>query len=103
MHTCPNSASTNGSALVQYMAATAFVYSLHKAGKEGKSARLLWMGLPTRAEVKPFVDVGWKLLSRTLFKMIAYAAITAAATKLETNVVASHQVRSRFAAQCARA
>jgi hypothetical protein len=51
------------------------------------------MGLPSLADLVPFVDVGWKLLTRTLFKMAAFASISSVATTLPESAVASHQVR----------
>lgn len=78
--------------VVQYATAVVFLHALHRQGSAPLGVKLVWSGLPTLADMAPFWDVGWKLLTRTLFKMAAFASITMAATTLSTNDAASHQV-----------
>ena len=61
-------------------------------GRVGKSVPIKWMGLPTVAQLQPFVGMASVLLSRTVFSMAAFTAITAAATARGTAAAATHQV-----------
>jgi hypothetical protein len=79
---------------VQYASAAAFLRALHTCGACGKGIRLVWAGVPRLQDLEPFLDVGWKLLTRTVFKMAAFASISAVATTLPQEVVASHHVCS---------
>lgn len=78
---------------MQYLTAAAFLWALHTHGASGHGVRLVWAGLPRLSDLLPFLDVGWKLLTRTLFKMAAFASISSVATTLPHMAVASHQVR----------
>ena len=79
--------------VLQYITAMAFLWALAKHGDSSKGIRLAWAGLPSVRDLVPFMDVGWKLLTRTLFKMAAFASISAVATTLAQKSIASHQVR----------
>lgn len=79
---------------VQYATAAAFLAALHRQGLSGRGIRLVWAGVPRMHDLAPFFDVGWKLLTRTLFKMAAFASISSVATTLSNTAVASHQVRA---------
>jgi hypothetical protein len=82
---------------VQYAAAAAFLRALYACGASGKGIRLIWAGVPNLCDLAPFLDVGWKLLTRTIFKMAAFASVSAVATTLPQEVVASHHVCSASA------
>jgi hypothetical protein len=77
---------------MQYTTSIVFLWALHKHGQTSKGIQLAWMGLPALRDLVPFVDVGWKLLTRTLFKMAAFASISSIATTLPKKSVAAHQV-----------
>ena len=78
---------------MQYLTAAVCLRILHQYGLR-KGIRLMWMGLPRPSDLTPFLDVGWKLLTRTLFKMAAFAAISSVAASLPKKTVAAHQVRT---------
>jgi Na+-driven multidrug efflux pump len=61
-------------------------------GRSGESVPLKWMGLPTAADLKPFIGMASVLLSRTVFSMAAFTIITGAATARGTAAAATHQV-----------
>lgn len=85
-----------GAARVQYIAAAAFLRALRWHGDNGRGGiRFAWSGVPTLRDLYPFFDVGWKLLTRTLFKMAAFASISSVAAQLPQKTLASHQVRTQ--------
>ena len=77
----------------QYCAMVLILWRVWVVGKSrSTSVPLRWMGLPKMASLRPFLDVGATLISRTAAGMIAYFAMAVAATRLGTSLVAAHQI-----------
>lgn len=77
---------------LQVCTAIIFLRALHARGLRPGGIPLVWAGLPTVADFAPFVDVAWKLFTRTLFKMGAFASISSVAMGLPYKAAATHQV-----------
>lgn len=80
--------------------AAAFLTALAARGSKEGGIPLLWEGWPSARDLAPFTDVAWKLFSRTLFKMAAFASITSVAMRLEYPAAAIHQVCTHGRVQC---
>jgi len=78
----------------QVCAAGLLLYRIYSEGKKDPHTRvpLLWAGFPTLDSMRPFLEVATTLIARTAVGMVAYFAITIAATRLGTVSIASHQV-----------
>lgn len=77
---------------LQVCTAVIFLRALHARGLRPGGVPLVWAGLPTIADFAPFADVAWKLFTRTLFKMGAFASISSVAMGLPYKAAATHQV-----------
>lgn len=78
----------------QYTAAIGFgLVSWRKGRYESESnIALTWKGWPRVAEMKAFIKIGIAVLSRHIFGMAAFFAMTVSATKLGTLCTAAHQI-----------
>jgi putative MATE family efflux protein len=77
---------------VQTCTAVAFLKALEVRGSKEGGVPLVWEGWPAARDIKAFADVAWKLFSRTLFKMTAFASITSVAMRLPLPAAAIHQI-----------
>lgn len=77
---------------LQVCTAAVFVRTLHERGQRPAGVALVWSGVPALSDFAPFADVAWKLFTRTLFKMGAFASISTVAMGLPFKAAATHQV-----------
>jgi len=80
----------------QVAGAAFFLRYLRKGGSDGKAVKLKWKGLPTYASMKPIIDMGRVLVTRSLVIMITYCGMTSVATSSGTITLAAHQVALQF-------
>lgn len=86
----------NAAGEVQVTTAAVFLQALRARGQRPGGISLVWGGLPALSDFAPFADVAWKLFTRTLFKMGAFASISSVAMGLPFNAAATHQVCASF-------